>query len=172
MVFNEILIPQDSFTETNVTRKRSVVENSYRFPKSFYLKFHTFFLYPFIFFGKYGTIILSDMLEITHKNKIKMLKNKYQNDSYQNTNRNNNILVLDLFPFLLFSVAFTKKQKKISGERLKIYRNKNKSKKHAMIMNAKKENVCSQTIHTIIDSGASNKFAIYRNWSLYMMSYF
>ena len=27
MVFNEILIPQDSFTETNVTRKRSVVEN-------------------------------------------------------------------------------------------------------------------------------------------------
>ena len=27
MVFNEILIPQDSFTETNVTRKRSIVEN-------------------------------------------------------------------------------------------------------------------------------------------------
>ena len=27
MVFNEILIPQDPFTETNVTRKRSVVEN-------------------------------------------------------------------------------------------------------------------------------------------------
>ena len=26
MAFNEILIPQDSFTETNVTRKRSVVE--------------------------------------------------------------------------------------------------------------------------------------------------
>ena len=25
MAFNEILIPQDSFTETNVTRKRSVV---------------------------------------------------------------------------------------------------------------------------------------------------
>ena len=25
MIFNEILIPQDSFTETNVTRKRSIV---------------------------------------------------------------------------------------------------------------------------------------------------
>ena len=29
MIFNEILIPQDSFTETNVTRKRSVVGNSH-----------------------------------------------------------------------------------------------------------------------------------------------
>ena len=29
MVFNEILIPQDSFTETNVTRKRSVVGDSH-----------------------------------------------------------------------------------------------------------------------------------------------
>ena len=29
MVFNEILIPQDSFTETNVTRKRSVIGNSH-----------------------------------------------------------------------------------------------------------------------------------------------
>ena len=29
MVFNEILISQDSFTETNVTRKRSIVENSW-----------------------------------------------------------------------------------------------------------------------------------------------
>ena len=28
MVFNEILILQDPFTETNVTRKRSVVGNS------------------------------------------------------------------------------------------------------------------------------------------------
>ena len=27
MIFNEILIPQDSFTETNVTRKRSIVGN-------------------------------------------------------------------------------------------------------------------------------------------------
>ena len=27
MVFNEILIPQDSFTKTNVTRKRSIVGN-------------------------------------------------------------------------------------------------------------------------------------------------
>ena len=25
MIFNEILVPQDSFTETNVTRNRSVV---------------------------------------------------------------------------------------------------------------------------------------------------
>ena len=33
MVFNEILIPQDFFTETNVTRKRSVVGNSYLYSK-------------------------------------------------------------------------------------------------------------------------------------------
>ena len=30
MIFNEILIPQDSFTKTNVTRKRFIVENSYQ----------------------------------------------------------------------------------------------------------------------------------------------
>ena len=33
MIFNEILIPQDSFTETNVTRKRSVVGNLNHFFK-------------------------------------------------------------------------------------------------------------------------------------------
>ena len=40
MVFNEILIPQDSFTETNVTRKRSVVENPHLSQKIFILFFH------------------------------------------------------------------------------------------------------------------------------------
>ena len=44
MIFNETLIPQDSFTETNVTRKRSVVGNSYFIPKLIYYKF-TFFIY-------------------------------------------------------------------------------------------------------------------------------
>ena len=33
MVFNEILTPQDFFTETNVTRKRSVVRNPHLFRK-------------------------------------------------------------------------------------------------------------------------------------------
>ena len=35
MVFNEILIPQDPFTETNVTRKRSVVGDSHLSKKIF-----------------------------------------------------------------------------------------------------------------------------------------
>ena len=34
MVFNEIIIPQDSFTETNVTRKKSVVGNPRLFQKN------------------------------------------------------------------------------------------------------------------------------------------
>ena len=40
MVFNEILIPQDSFTETNVTRKRSVVGNSHLSQKNIYFIFY------------------------------------------------------------------------------------------------------------------------------------
>ena len=36
MVFNEILIPQDPFTETNVTRKRSVVGESHLSKKYLY----------------------------------------------------------------------------------------------------------------------------------------
>ena len=39
MVFNEILIPQDPFTETNVTRKRSVVGNPHLSQKIFILFF-------------------------------------------------------------------------------------------------------------------------------------
>ena len=58
MIFNEILIPQDSFTETNVTRKRSVVGNSYHLKKTlisfFFCKHITFFRrdlgFNFIFF--------------------------------------------------------------------------------------------------------------------------
>ena len=40
MVFNEILIPQDLFTETNVTRKRSVVGNPHLSQKNIYFIFH------------------------------------------------------------------------------------------------------------------------------------
>ena len=44
MVFNKILIPQDSFTETNVTRKRSVVGNFYLSSKNTFVIFKTFFI--------------------------------------------------------------------------------------------------------------------------------
>ena len=44
MVFNEILIPQDPFTETNVTRKRSIVGNSYLSQKNIFYSF-TCYLY-------------------------------------------------------------------------------------------------------------------------------
>ena len=44
MIFNEILIPQDSFTETNVTRKRFVVENFIYLPKNTFVIFKTFFI--------------------------------------------------------------------------------------------------------------------------------
>ena len=53
MVFNEILIPQDSFTETNVTRKKSIVgkfpfikdhnEKIYFLKKSFLPRLDTFY---------------------------------------------------------------------------------------------------------------------------------
>ena len=48
MAFNEILIPQDSFTETNVTRKRSVVGIHNFIPKSFKIPHFVliFFFYP------------------------------------------------------------------------------------------------------------------------------
>ena len=43
MVFNEILIPQDPFTETNVTRKRSVVGDSHLSQKKIFISYmHTF----------------------------------------------------------------------------------------------------------------------------------
>ena len=44
MVFNEILIPQDFFTKTNVTRKRSVVEDFYLSSKNTFVIFKTFFI--------------------------------------------------------------------------------------------------------------------------------
>ena len=48
MIFNEILIPQDSFTETNVTRKRFVVGKFITIlPRLFHskaLQLNTFFM--------------------------------------------------------------------------------------------------------------------------------
>ena len=53
MIFNEILISQDSFTETNVTRKRSIVGNSYLYSKVILFEISCFafilFTYSFIF---------------------------------------------------------------------------------------------------------------------------
>ena len=61
MVFNEILIPQDPFTETNVTRKRSVVENLQLSPKIIFLfKFHILFFYAFIMLEN---MMMNNMLE-------------------------------------------------------------------------------------------------------------
>ena len=43
MVFNEILIPQDPFTKTNVTRKKSVVGDSHSSQKKIFISYmHTF----------------------------------------------------------------------------------------------------------------------------------
>ena len=44
MVFNEILIPQDPFMETNVTRKRSVVGNPRLSQKNIFLFFYMLFI--------------------------------------------------------------------------------------------------------------------------------
>ena len=68
MAFNEILIPQDFFTETNVTRKRSVVGNSQLSQKIFILLlffvnilFHIFQDYSIkIFFKKNKVMIKSN----------------------------------------------------------------------------------------------------------------
>ena len=61
MIFNEILIPQDSFTETNVTRKRSVVGNLQLSPKIIFLfKFHILFFYAFIMLEN---MMMNNMLE-------------------------------------------------------------------------------------------------------------
>ena len=48
MVFNEILIPQDPFTETNVARKKSIVGIHNFIPKSFKIPhfFVLIFFYP------------------------------------------------------------------------------------------------------------------------------
>ena len=54
MIFNEILVPQESFTETNVTRKRSVVgkfESFFEVPNSSF--------YFFIYFKKIKIFITS-----------------------------------------------------------------------------------------------------------------
>ena len=99
LVFNEILIPQDFFTETNVTCKMSIVENSKPYPKIiFYWKFHILFLYIF-----YDLENMEDSNNITWHNRM-MHKNEnveegHQNNLYQNTNKNDNLLVL-VFYFL------------------------------------------------------------------------
>ena len=49
MVFNKILTPQDSFTETNVTRKRSVVRNSRLHSQNHFIQ-NFIFLLLFYFF--------------------------------------------------------------------------------------------------------------------------
>ena len=49
MVFNEILIPQDSFTETNVTRKRSIVGIRDYISKTNFIEIITFNLYTFLY---------------------------------------------------------------------------------------------------------------------------
>ena len=54
MTFNEILIPQDSFTETNVTHKRSIVRNFQSFSKIQLFIFNTFCFYTIFF--KHGKI--------------------------------------------------------------------------------------------------------------------
>ena len=48
MVFNEILIPQDPFTETNVTRKRSVVGNPHLSQKYLFFRKHYLFLEDYL----------------------------------------------------------------------------------------------------------------------------
>ena len=46
VIFNEILIPQDSFSRTIITRQRIRRRKfATTFPKWFYLKFHNLFLY-------------------------------------------------------------------------------------------------------------------------------
>ena len=88
MIFNEILVPQDSFTETNVTRKRSVVGNSQLHSQNhFYSKFHIF---AFILFFVYFYMSLKNMkdnnkttrhIEMNHNNK-NVRKKECPNNSY------------------------------------------------------------------------------------------
>ena len=54
MVFNEILIPQDPFTETNVTRKMSVVEKF-----AFYSKNQSYIFFISVFFGESTYALIS-----------------------------------------------------------------------------------------------------------------
>ena len=77
MTFNEILTPQDSFTETNVTRKRSIVGNLQLHSKIIFLKFHI--LYMFM-------DNMKDNNNITCHGKMrkkrKMLEKEHQDNSY------------------------------------------------------------------------------------------
>ena len=96
VVFNEILIPQDSSSRTTVTRQRIHRRKfATTFPKSFYSKFHIFafilfFLFIFICLWKTWKIIVTPHAMPKWCIKIKKLEKKQQNNSYQNTNRNDN----------------------------------------------------------------------------------
>ena len=48
MVFKEILVPHDSLTETNVTRKSSVIRNPHLFQKINYYALKKHFFYSHI----------------------------------------------------------------------------------------------------------------------------
>ena len=83
MIFNEILIPQDSFTKTNVTRKRVRRRKfAITFQNYFYLKFHIFVFIYFCIFENMKTIIESyDIPKWFIKNG--MLEKEHQNNLYQ-----------------------------------------------------------------------------------------
>ena len=94
MIFNEILIPQDSFTETNVTRKKSIVGNSQLHSQNHFIQnfiFCFYFIFSlFLCLWKTWKIIIKPHTIPKWCIKIKMLEKRYQNNSYQNTNRNDN----------------------------------------------------------------------------------
>ena len=94
VVFNEILIPEDSFSRTIVTRQRI---HRQKFATTFYSKFHIFalllfyfILFIFICVWKTWKIIIKPHTIPKWCIKIKILEKIYQNNSYQNTNRNDN----------------------------------------------------------------------------------
>ena len=59
MVLNEILIPQDSLTETNVTRKRSVVGNSRLHSQNHFIQnFIILLLFYFLFIFESTTTMI------------------------------------------------------------------------------------------------------------------
>ena len=75
MIFNEILIPQDYFTETNVIRKRSVVGNFQSFFKTqslyFFLRRHIFKRYIFLTKTIYYLISIFNFKHMMHNKHIK-----------------------------------------------------------------------------------------------------
>ena len=102
MVFNEILIPQDSFSMTTVTRPRIRRRRFMTiFPKLLYLK--TSHLITCFF-------MLENMRmnSIFEQNINKIKKIKRQNNSYPRYKQNNDSYLYRIF-FLLFSADLTNK---------------------------------------------------------------